>query len=176
MDDQERPEPPLDGTEVEMLLGFLDYQRATLEWKCSGVDATGLAATTAASSLTLGGLMKHMAYVEDEWFSRWLPGDDRVEPWGSIDWESEADWELTSAVNDSPDELFALWRASVERSRVATAHAVSVGGLSLSAKRSWPDGSAPSLRWILVHMIEEYARHNGHADFLREAIDGQAGE
>jgi len=174
--EDERPEPPLDGTEAEMLLGFLDYQRPTLEWRCTGLDSAGLAATTAASDLTLGGLMKHMAYVEDEWFSRWLPGTERVEPWASVDWASAGDWELTSAVDDTPEELFALWRAAVQRSRAATANALADGGLGQSAKRCWPDGRSPSLRWILVHMVEEYARHNGHADFLRESIDGQTGE
>jgi len=159
-----------------MLLGFLDYQRSTLEWRCTGLDSAGLAATTAASDLTLGGLMKHMAYVEDEWLSRWLPGTERVEPWASVDWASAGDWELTSAVDDTPEELFALWRAAVQRSRAATANALADGGLGQSAKRCWPDGRSPSLRWILVHMVEEYARHNGHADFLRESIDGQTGE
>lgn len=176
MRENERPEPPLGGTEVEMLLGFLDYQRATLEWRCTGLDSTALTATTAASDLTLGGLLKHMAYVEDEWFSRRLPGSERVEPWVSVDWEADRDWELTSAADDTPGELFSLWRASVTRSKAQCTAAIANGGLSQLAKHPWPDGQAPSLRWILVHMIEEYARHNGHADFLREAIDGQTGE
>ena len=176
MEENQRPEAPFEGDEVETLLGFLDHQRATLEWKCSGLDQAALAATTAASSLTLGGLLKHMAYVEDEWISRWLPGSERVEPWASVDWEHDRDWELDSAAFDTPDELFALWHAAVSRSRHGVGQALADGGLTTRAKRVWPDGAAISLRWILVHLIEEYARHNGHADFLREMIDGQTGE
>jgi uncharacterized damage-inducible protein DinB len=171
-----RPEPPLDGDETQTLLGFLDYQRATLEWRCTGLDSDGLAATTTASNLTLGGLLKHMAFVEDEWILRWLPGADQVEPWASVDWEVDRDWDFTSARDDTPEELFAQWRLSIKRSRTGIGEALADGGLSLMAKRSWPDGRAPSLRWILVHLIEEYARHNGHADFLRESFDGQTGE
>jgi uncharacterized damage-inducible protein DinB len=105
MEENQRPQPPFEGDEVETLVGFLDYQRATLEWKCSGLDQAALAATTAASSLTLDGLLKHMAYVEDEWISRWLTGSERVEPWASVDWENDQDWELDSAAFDTPDEL-----------------------------------------------------------------------
>ena len=176
MREDERTEPPLAGNEIETLRGFLDYQRATLEWKCTGLDSAALTATTAASALTLGGLLKHLAYVEDEWFSRWLPGTERVEPWASVDWETDQDWELTSAADDTPAELMALWRASVARSRRAVDDALATAGLDQLARRTWPDGRAPSLRWILTHMIEEYARHNGHADVVREAIDGQTGE
>ena len=99
-----------------------------------------------------------------------------MEPWASVDWESDQEWELTSAANDTPEELFALWKASVARSGQQVNQALADGGLTTRAKRLWPDGQAVSLRWILMHMIEEYARHNGHADLLRESIDGQTGE
>ena len=75
-----------------------------------------------------------------------------------------------------PEELFTLWRDTVARSRSSVAEALAEGGLEQLARSSWPDGRAPSLRWILVHMVEEYARHNGHADLLRESVDGQTGE
>ena len=176
VDDQGRPEPPLAADEAGTLLGFLDYQRATLEWKCAGLDAAGLGATTAASSMTLGGLLKHMAYVESEWFSRSLHGRDREAPFDTVDWKADPDWEWHSAAGDTPDQLRTLWQDAVERSRARVAEALASGGLDQLARRSWPDGSAPSLRWILCHMIEEYARHNGHADLLREAVDGQTGE
>ena len=176
VDDQGRPEPPLAADEAGTLLGFLDFQRATLEWKCAGLDAAGLGATTAASSMTLGGLLKHMAYVESEWFSRSLHGRDREAPFDTVDWKADPDWEWHSAAEDTPDQLRTLWQDAVDRSRARVAEALAGGGLDQLARRAWPDGSAPSLRWILCHMIEEYARHNGHADLLREAVDGQTGE
>jgi uncharacterized damage-inducible protein DinB len=176
LDEQGRPEPPLAADEVTTLLGFLDYQRATLAWKCRGVDAAGLGATVGASSMTLGGLLKHLAYVEDAWFSRSLHGHERRPPWDSVDWTADPDWEWHSAAFDSPEQLFALWAAAVERSRALAAEALADAGLDQLAKRTWPDGRAPSLRWIVCHMIEEYARHNGHADLLRESVDGLTGE
>ena len=176
IDEQGRPEPPLAGSEIETTLCFLDYQRATLEWKCSGLDAAGLTVTVGVSSMTLGGMLKHLAYVEDEWFSRWLPGQDRVPPWNSVDWLADPDWEWHSAADDTPDQLFELWRDSVARSRAQVAAALADGGFDTLARRSWPDGRSPSLRWIAAHMIEEYARHNGHADLIRESIDGLVGE
>jgi pimeloyl-ACP methyl ester carboxylesterase/uncharacterized damage-inducible protein DinB len=176
IDKQGRPEPPIASGETATLLGYLDYQRATLRWKCRGLDAEGLGATTAASSMTLGGLLKHMAAVEEGWFSESLHGRDPGPPWDAIDWKADPDWEWQSAVEDSPEELMALWQDAVGRSRSLVAQALSNGGLDQPAKRTWPDGRAPSLRWILCHMIEEYARHNGHADLLRESIDGETGE
>jgi uncharacterized damage-inducible protein DinB len=175
-DDQGRPEPPLTADETDTLLGFLDFQRATLVWKCSGLDAAGLKATVGASSMTLGGLLKHMALVEDVWFSRSLHGHDRQPPWDRMDWKAVPDWEWDSAAEDTPEQLLALWQDAVERSRSLLAEALANGGLDQRARRTWPDGRAPSLRWILCHMIEEYARHNGHADLLRESVDGQTGE
>ena len=176
VDEQGRPEPAPDGDEVQTLLGFLDFHRATLEWKTRGLDAAGLAATVGPSTMTLGGLLKHLAYVEDDWFSRVLHGRDRAEPWASVDWAADRDWEWHSAADDAPDDLRALWLAAVERSRADVAAALAAGGPDAPAQRAWPDGRTPSLRWILTHLIEEYARHNGHADLLREAVDGQVGE
>ena len=176
LDGQGRPEPPLAADETTTLLGFLEYQRATLAWKCAGLDATGLSATVGASSMTLGGLLKHLAYVEDDWFSRSLHGRDRQPPWDTVDWKADPDWEWHSAAQDTPEQLLALWRDAVVRSRSRVTEAMADGGLDRLARRTWPDGSAPSLRWILCHMIEEYARHNGHADLLRESVDGLTGE
>lgn len=176
VDDEGRPEPPADGDEVGTLLGFLEFHRATLEWKTRGLDAAGLAATVGASTMTLGGLLKHLAYVEDDWFSRALNGRDRAEPWASVDWAADRDWDWHSAADDAPDQLRALWLAAVERSRADVAAALAAGGPDAPARRAWPDGRAPSVRWVLTHMVEEYARHNGHADLLREAVDGQVGE
>ena len=177
VDDQGRPEPPMNGDEVDTLLGFLDFQRATFAWKCTGVDAVGMNATIAASSMTIGGLLKHMALVEDSWFSERLHGREPMSPFNTVDWDADRDWEWHTAVDDSPEELVALWEESVVRSRACVAEALADGGLDRLA--AWIDdwrGLAPNLRWIAVHMIEEYARHNGHADLLRESIDGATGE
>ena len=171
-----RPEPPLASDETDTALGFLEFQRATFAWKCSGLDAGGLGTTVAASSMTLGGMVKHLALVEDDWFSRWLRGQEYGPPWDTVDWEADHDWDWHSAAEDTPEELRAIWEAAVTRSRAAVAEALAEGGLEQPARRRWPDGRAPSLRWILLHMIEEYARHNGHADLIRESIDGLTGE
>jgi uncharacterized damage-inducible protein DinB len=176
VDEHGRPEPPLAANETATLLGFLEYQRATLGWKCGGLDAADLRVTVAASTMTLGGLLKHLALVEDSWFSRSLHGREWHSPWNTIDWEADPDWEWRTAAEDSPEQLFALWQRAVARSRRCVEEALADGGLERLARRPFPDGSAPSLRWILLHMIEEYARHNGHADLLRESIDGLTGE
>ncbi len=176
LDEHGRAEPPPAANELDTLLGFLDYQRATLEWKCRDVDAVGMRRTVGASTMTLGGLLKHMSFVEDHWFSQCLHANEPAPPWDTVDWEVDPDWEWRTAADDTPDELRCGWSEAVDRSRRLVAESLSQGGLSQPAKRSWPDGEAPSLRWILVHMIEEYARHNGHADLLREAVDGEVGE
>jgi uncharacterized damage-inducible protein DinB len=176
LDEHGRPEPPLAADETDTLLGFLDYQRATLAWKGAGLDAAGLHATVGVSSMTLGGLLKHMAYVEADWFSRWLHGRDKTPPWDTVDWAADRDWDWHSAAEDTPEQLVALWQDAVARSHVLVADALTDGGLDQLARRTSPEGDAPSLRWIVVHMIEEYARHNGHADLLRESVDGLTGE
>jgi uncharacterized damage-inducible protein DinB len=176
VDEYGRPEPPLDADETGMLTGYLDYQRSTLAWKCAGLDSAGLSARVAVSSMTLGGLLKHMAFVESEWFSRWLHGRDRLPPFDAVDWAADRDWEWNSAADDTPEQLLALWQDTVARCRALLAEALASGGLGQPARHAWPDGRSPSLRWILCHMIEEYARHNGHADLLRESVDGQTGE
>jgi uncharacterized damage-inducible protein DinB len=162
--------------ETTTLLAFLEYHRATLAWKCAGLDSAGLSATVGASSMTLGGMLKHLALVEDDWFSVWLQGLEPEPPWAAVDWDAEPDWDWHSAAEDTPEQLLALWEDAVARSRARVAEALADGGLERLSRRAWPDGRAPSLRWIIVHMIEEYARHNGHADLLRESVDGLMGE
>ena len=117
VDEHGRPHPDVAADEATTLLGFLDYERGTLEWKCRDVDAAGLSAKTAASSMTLGGLLKHMAYVEDLWFSRWLLGRDPAPPWDTVDWKADEDWDWHSAAEDTPEQLNALWQDAVDRSR-----------------------------------------------------------
>lgn len=176
VDDVGRPEPEPAVDEVETLRGFLDYQRATLEWKCRGLSGEHLSVSVAKSAITLGGLLKHMTFVENEWFWRWVGDNDRLEPWLSADFETYPDWEFESARSETPEMLLARWKESIALSDKVLDDVLHAGGLDQLAKRTWPNGESPSMRWILVHMIEEYARHNGHADFIREAIDGETGE
>ncbi|HUR48417.1 MAG TPA: DinB family protein [Acidimicrobiales bacterium] len=164
--------PALDANEREMLLGFLDFYRATLVRKAAGLRPEELARPLPPSTLTLGGLLKHMALVEDDWFTSDMAGRDLPEPWASVDWDSDRDWELNSAKNDIPEELLALFEAACARSRAVVQSCESLDQRSVKTSGK---GNHFTLRWILVHMIEEYARHCGHADFLREAIDGQRG-
>jgi uncharacterized damage-inducible protein DinB len=177
IDDHGRPEPPEHGDETATLLGFLDWQRATFAWKCAGLDSAGLATTAAASTMTLGGMLKHLALVEDGWFRKCLCDKETGEYWRGVDWSADPDWEWHSAADDSPDELRALWQEAVDDSRSLVAEALKANpDLGQQAKRAGKDGWTTSLRWILCHMIEEYARHNGHADLIRESIDGSSGE
>ncbi len=176
IDDVGRPEPEPAVNEVETLRGFLNYQRATLKWKSEGLAQDQLNVSVASSTVTIGGLLKHMTFVENEWFWRWIGNKDRLEPWLSTDFEKDPDWEFTSAKHDDAETLMANWVASIQLSESILDDCLQSGGLDQLAKRKWPNGESPSLRWILVHMIEEYARHNGHADFIREFIDGLVGE
>jgi uncharacterized damage-inducible protein DinB len=168
-----RWEPEFDADERTMLTGFLDYHRATLRWKVDGLTQAQMNQTTAASSLTLAALVKHLALVEDSWFTERFAGLPEPEPWAGVDWEADRDWEIHSSVDDSPAELLALYEAACTRSRAITDAATSLD--QVHTGDGWNRGPL-SLRWILLHMIEETARHNGHADFLREAIDGVTGE
>ena len=176
IDDVGRPEPPVAADEIATLLGFLDYQRATLEWKSRNLTDEGMRVSIAASTMTLAGLVKHMAWVEDHWFSHSLHGRERATPWNAVDWSADQNWEWNSALTETGDDVRALWSKAVEKSRRDVEEALKSAGLDQLAKRGWPNGESPSLRWIIVHMIEEYARHNGHADLLREAVDGETGE
>jgi uncharacterized damage-inducible protein DinB len=162
--------------EPTTLRGFLDLQRATLAWKCGGLDAAGMRATVGPSSMTLGGMLKHLAYVEDLWLSRWLAGQPAQPPWDTVDWDTDRDWDWHSAAADTPEQIFALWQDAVARSDTFVEAALADGGINGLAARADADGHSPSLRWLLCHMIEEYARHVGHADLIRESVDGLVGE
>jgi uncharacterized damage-inducible protein DinB len=176
IDEQGRPEPPVAAGEVDVVLGFLDYQRATLEWKTRGLDAAALRATTAASTMTLGGILKHMAWVEGYWFGERLLGAPQVAPFEAVDWQADPNWEWTSAAGDEPDVVRSVWAAACDRARGHVRTALADGGMDHLAAVPWQNGDSPNLRWMCLHMIEEYARHNGHADLLREAVDGETGE
>jgi uncharacterized protein DUF664 len=168
--------PPMSGSEIETLIGGLERNRRTFAWKCSGLDATAMRRTVGASTMTLGGLLKHLALVEDEYFTRQLTGAATLSaPFDVVDFDADPDWEWRTAAGDSPEELMALWESCVARSRqhVAAAYA---GGPDVHTRTSWSGGAAPRLRRLMVDLIEEYARHTGHADLIRESIDGLVGE
>ncbi|MFI0724616.1 DinB family protein [Streptomyces sp. NPDC021224] len=173
---EEWPEPPLAGDEAAAVLGALERQRATLAWKCSGLDASGLRTTLGTSAITLGGLLKHLAHVEDSHFARLWLGTPTGAPWDRIDWEATPDWDYRSASADTPEQLLALWQESVARSRAVVAEALTTGGLDQFGAYTTRNGERPNLRRILLDLVEEYARHAGHADLIRESVDGLTGE
>jgi hypothetical protein len=154
-DEQGRPQPPENAGELETLLGFLEFQRATLTWKTDGLDADGFAARVGASSMTLGGILSHLAWVEDSWFTWRLLGRDPGAPWNAVDWAAEPDWDWERAVGLSPDEAREVWRASVERSRQRVAEALADGSLDRPLAVPFADGSAPRLRGLLVNIMAE---------------------
>ncbi len=169
-------EPPLAGSEQEHLLGALDRLRTTFRWKTDGFDAAGLQTRAGASSLTLGGLLKHLAACEDFIFTTKLRGEPMGDPWDATGWDGSNDWEFTSAADDLPEQLYALWDGAVERSGRRLGAALADGGLDQLVHIAGPDGQHVSLRRLLCDLIEEYGRHTGHADLLREAVDGGVGE
>jgi uncharacterized damage-inducible protein DinB len=161
----------LHGSEVDTAVITLERNRRTFAWKCADVNAEGLHVRLGRSTLTLGGLLRHLAWVEELYFQDYLLGVSPMAPFDQLD--LEADWESwpwTAAPDDQPDALRALWTASVHRSRSSLSQALTRGGLEQATHNGM------SLRRLLVDMIEEYARHTGHADLLREQVDGSTGE
>lgn len=150
------------------LRGWLDYHRATLAWKCDGLDDEQLRrCPMPPSTLSLLGLVRHMAEVERHWFRRVLAGETVRHVW-SEEWDFQAAYDASTGTRD---EAFAAWEAEVAEARRIEA---TVGSLDETfAVPSW-EGDA-TLRTILLHLIHEYARHNGHADLLREGVDGVVG-
>jgi uncharacterized damage-inducible protein DinB len=177
-DEHGRPEPPDEGDEAATLLGFLDFHRATLEWKCRGLSDEQLRVALPPTSMTLGGMLKHLAYVEDYWCTQVVAGEPTPEPWASVDWKADPDWEWHSAADDPGGELRALWAERVERSRAVVDARLGQGAAEAlrEAHPAWGGRRRVSLRWVLVQLVQEYARHNGHADLIRESIDGQTGD
>lgn len=177
LDEQGRPEPPTTGDEAATLTGYLDFLRATIAWKTDGLSDDELHATPLPSSMSLGGLLKHLAFVEAFWFTRVLAGQEVGQPWADVDWAADADWDWHSAAEQPGDELRALWRRAVDESRFVWRETSAVDGFGLDMVAPDDPGAEPvSVRWVLTHMVEEYGRHCGHADLLREALDGSVGE
>lgn len=177
-------EPSPTAGEAEMLLFALDRSRATFAWKTGGLDADGLNRRQPPSTMTLGGLLKHLALVEDRYTVLDVTGRPSAQgtgvqrlgpPWDTADPE-DPEWAWTSAADDSPEELYALWRGAVARSQAAWAAALADGGLDQPTRSPLWGDDRPNLRRALVDLHDEYARHVGHADLLREAADGLVGE
>ncbi|WP_418058103.1 DinB family protein [Pimelobacter simplex] len=166
-------EPPLAADEATMLRAFLDDQRATLVRQTDGLDAEQLGRRVPPTTMTLGGMLKHLAYVEDWWFGVTLAGAPPHPPFEQVDWRHNRDWDWTSAADDDPAALRRLLREAIVRSDAILDGVTDLD--AFAARRHRRGGAGISVRWILIHMIEEYARHCGHADLLREAIDGTTG-
>jgi len=159
--------------EVEALLGALHRNRRTFAWKTGGLDAEAMRRTLGPSAMTLGGLLKHMALVEDHYFTHQLLGRDYPDVWGPM--TDDEGWDWASASADSPDVPRSLWLEAVARSQAAVTEVMAGDGLDRPlAISQWSE--TPNLRRVMVDMIEEYARHTGHADLIRESIDGLVGE
>jgi uncharacterized damage-inducible protein DinB len=167
-----RSEPPLAGDERATLVGFLDYHRATLAGKCEGLDAEKLARRAVApSTLSLLGLVRHLAEVERSWL-RGFAGE-ATEPIYYTAEQPDLDFDGAVARDDVVERAFADWRAEIARAD----EIIAAAPLDQTYVRTGRNGAETfSLRWILTHLVEEYARHNGHADLLRERIDGVTGE
>ncbi|MEN3272628.1 MAG: hypothetical protein V7636_1389 [Actinomycetota bacterium] len=173
-DDAPPWEPPLAGTEAEHILGALNRMRTTFRWKADDLDDDALCVQLPSSALTLGGLLKHLALVEDHVSTTRLDGSSVGEPWVST-WQGD-DWIFTSAREQSADELYRLYDDAVVRAQARLVAAIDDGGLDQPSALTWPNGEHPSVRRILFDLLEEYGRHVGHADLLRESIDGRVGE
>ncbi len=166
----QRKAPPWIADEKPMLEAWLDYHRATLLMKCDGLaNEHLLIASAPPSKLTLLGLIRHMSEVERSWFVRGMAGRDAPPIYYS---DADPDGDLLNLDADQAEEALATYRAEVAAARAVVDPIDSLDAIA-SSKRH---GNAVSLRWIMCHMIEEYARHNGHADLIREAIDGATGE
>lgn len=152
---------------------FLDYYREVLRRKLAGLDSAELNRSVGASSLTLGGIIKHLSLVEESWFVEDILGQELGEPWSNIDWKSDRDWDFESAAKDSPDYLLELHAKACDQSRQILA---GIDDLDTLVAREPSSGERFNVRWVLIHMIEEYARHAGHADLIRESIDGSTGD
>ena len=166
-----RQDPPFVADERTMLDAWLDFHRATLLAKCEGLDDGQLRTRSAPpSSLSLLGLVRHMSEVERSWFRRTLTGEE-VAPLYYSDDNEDGDFDDVGDADAAVD--FAAFRAEVDASRAVAKRHSDLDAIAAQKRRGVHD---VSLRWIYVHMIEEYARHNGHADLLRERIDGATGD
>lgn len=179
MDNDPRTIPQRSGDELTVLTEFLTYHRETLRLKTADLDAEQLVRAHGPSSMTLGGMVKHLAVVESYWFTEVFQDGPAMPPLDAVDWDADIDWDWHSAAGATATELWGLLDRAIAASDLVVAQTLadpSREGLDTRSARANRDGERWNLRWILVHMIEEYSRHNGHADLIREAIDGSVGE
>jgi hypothetical protein len=169
-------EPPLSGTEAEHVLGALDRLRWTFRWKADGLGTDGLRTTLGPSSPTLGALLKHLAVQEDHLSTHKLTGAPMPGVWDDNRWDADPDWEFSSAAKDSPESLYSGYDEAVARSRAAIASFLGDGDLDRQVHVAEVVGEPVSARRLLLDLVEEYGRHTGQADLLREAVDGRVGE
>lgn len=169
-------EPPLAGTESEQLLGALDRLRTTFRWKADDLASAGLQTRLGGSTMTLGGLLKHLAVVEDVYATMKLTGDPLDGPWDDLGHDGTNDWEFRTSHDDPPDLLYRRYDDAVEQSRAAYDRVIADRGLGGAAHAGDDRGNHASVRRVLCDLIEEYGRHCGHADLIREAVDGRTGE
>lgn len=167
-DAPELPAENRNADEATTLLDMLGFYRVVLVRKSWGLSPEQLQASPLPSTLSLARLLSHMAFVEDHWFHHCLGGHPVTQPWVDLDFETDADAEMALGEQLPYSALLELLATSIDRSNRVVAEA---DGLDTTGRGELGDGV--SLRWILVHMIEEYARHVGHADLIREAIDSQ---
>jgi len=169
-----RQDPDATTTSERDSLGqYLDYQRETILLKTEGLTKEQLAQRIPTSGLTLAGILYHLALVEEGWFEVAFLGHDRREDFEGIDWEADPDYEFRTALEKEPDWLRRRYRDAGNRARKVAAAAGSLDDVSVSTRIG---GKPFTLRWAMLHLIEETARHAGHADLLREAVDGTVGE
>ncbi|WP_151081929.1 DUF664 domain-containing protein [Nocardioides cynanchi] len=164
-------EPDRAGSELELLEQYLDAQREALLAKTEGLDREQLTRTQPPSRLTLGGLLHHLALAEEDWMEIHFAGRPDSQPFVDADWAADPDWQFRAPPELQPEELRERYREACRRSRAVVREATGLDQLSAKPVR----GELFTLRWVLLHLIEETARHAGHADFLREAIDGSVG-
>lgn len=163
------PHIPKSADERTMLNAFLDYYRAAMFDIAEGLDAVQMNQRLEPSTLTIGGLLHHLAIVEEWWFNEVLADNPQSEPWASVPWDDDRDWDFNVASELDPELIRDRYRDAIEVSRRLESEADSLDVVSVKER----DGEPFSLRWILVHMIEETARHAGHGDLIRESIDGK---
>ncbi|MDX6421975.1 MAG: hypothetical protein QOG28_6595 [Trebonia sp.] len=164
---------PTTTSERDSLGQYLDYQRETILLKAEGLTKAQLAQQIPTSDLTLAGILYHLALVEEGWFEVDFLGHQHREDFEGIDWDADPNYEFRTALERQPDWLRRRYRDACDRARQVAAGAGSLDDVSVSTRVG---GKPFTLRWVMLHLIEETARHAGHADLLREAIDGVVGE
>ncbi len=163
--------PPIHTADERTLLeGMLDWYREGVVRKVDGMAQADAVTSPVRSGTTAAGVVKHLAFVEDTWVTHRLAGADLPEPWAGAPFDEDSDWEFASATGEPLQATVALYRQACRRSRAAAAR------LPLDRQATDERGRTFSVRFVLLHLVEETARHLGHLDLLRELADGTTGE